>query len=54
MIIDITSKVVEITPTIRERIESRLAKLGRLQVDLITPQIIIGKEGLNFTIEAKI
>ncbi len=54
MIIDITSKAVEITPSIRDRIESRLAKLGRLQVALITPQIIIGKEGLNFTIEAKI
>lgn len=54
MIIDIASKAVDITPTIRERIESRFAKLGRMQVPLITPQVIICKEGLSFTIEAKI
>lgn len=54
MIIDIASKAVDITPTIRERIESRFAKLGRMQVPLITPQVIVCKEGLAFTVEAKI
>ncbi|MEZ7862556.1 MAG: ribosome-associated translation inhibitor RaiA [Aeromonadaceae bacterium] len=54
MIIDITSKAIDITPTIRERIESRFAKLERLQVPLITPQVIVIKEGLAFIVEAKI
>ena len=54
MIIDITSKAIDVTPAIRERIESRFAKLERLQVPLITPQVIITKEGLAFIIEAKI
>ena len=54
MIIDITSKAIDVTPNIRERIASRFAKLERLQVPLITPQVIIVKEGLAFIVEAKI
>lgn len=54
MMIDITSKAIDVTQTIRERIESRFAKLERLQVPLITPQVIISKEGQIFTIEAHV
>ncbi|OSM53805.1 cold-shock protein, partial [Aeromonas salmonicida subsp. salmonicida] len=32
MKIEITSKIIDITPAIRERIESRFEKLERLQV----------------------
>ena len=54
MMIDITSKAIEVTPAIRERIDSRFAKLERLQVPLITPQVIVTKEGLEFVIEAHV
>ena len=47
-----TSKIIEITPAIRERIESRFNKLERLQVPLITPHVIVSKERLMFNIEA--
>lgn len=52
MKIEITSKIIDITPAIRERIESRFAKLDRLQVPLITPHVIVAKERLMFTVEA--
>lgn len=52
MLIDVTSKVIEITPTIRERIESRFEKLERLQVPLIAPHVTITKEGQQFIVEA--
>ena len=54
MMIDITSKAIEITPTIRERIESRFAKLERIQVPLISPQVIVIKEGQEYIVEAKV
>lgn len=53
MKIEITSKIIEITPAIRERIESRFEKLERLQVPLITPHVIISKERLMYIVEAK-
>lgn len=37
MIVNITSKQMDITPAIREHIESRLAKLDKWQVSLISP-----------------
>jgi len=52
MLIDVTSKVIDITPTIRERIETRFEKLERLQVALIAPHVTITKEGQNFIVEA--
>ncbi|MGY3942663.1 ribosome hibernation-promoting factor, HPF/YfiA family [Aeromonas tecta] len=52
MKIEITSKIIDITPAIRERIESRFEKLERLQVPLITPHVIISKERLMYNIEA--
>ncbi|ART79696.1 ribosome hibernation-promoting factor, HPF/YfiA family [Oceanisphaera avium] len=52
MSITITSTVIDISPAIRERIESRFAKLARRQVDLITPHVIINKEGLKYQVEA--
>ncbi|PJG57581.1 ribosome hibernation-promoting factor, HPF/YfiA family [Aeromonas cavernicola] len=54
MRIEITSKIIDITPTIRERIESRFDKLERLQVPLITPHVIVSKEKLTFMIEASV
>ncbi|MGL4717156.1 MAG: ribosome hibernation-promoting factor, HPF/YfiA family [Aeromonas sp.] len=52
MKIEITSKIIDITPAIRERIESRFEKLERLQVPLITPHVVVTKERLMFIIEA--
>lgn len=52
MKIEITSKIIDITPAIRERIESRFEKLERLQVPLITPHVVVTKERLMFIVEA--
>jgi ribosome-associated inhibitor A len=52
MKIEITSKIIDITPAIRERIESRFDKLDRLQVPLISPHVIIIKERLMYVVEA--
>ncbi|MGO4998550.1 ribosome hibernation-promoting factor, HPF/YfiA family [Oceanisphaera sp. W20_SRM_FM3] len=52
MSITITSTVIDISPAIRERIESRFEKLSRRQVDLIAPHVIINKEGLKYQVEA--
>ena len=52
MSITITSTVIDISPAVRERIESRFEKLSRRQVDLIAPHVIINKEGLKYQIEA--
>lgn len=54
MKIEMTSKIIDITPAIRERIESRFEKLERLQVPLITPNVIISKERLMHIVEATI
>ncbi|WP_375057665.1 ribosome hibernation-promoting factor, HPF/YfiA family [Zobellella sp. DQSA1] len=53
MSIAITSHVVDISPAIRERIESRFDKLNRRQIVLINPHVVIQKEGLNYLVEAK-
>ena len=50
----ITSKQLEVTTPIRERIESRLAKLERFDVQLINPHIIITQEKPAFKIEATV
>lgn len=54
MIIDITSKCLDITPSIRTRIETRFEKLAKNQVPLIKPQVIITREKQDFKVEAKI
>ncbi|WP_133406206.1 ribosome hibernation-promoting factor, HPF/YfiA family [Parashewanella tropica] len=50
----ITSKHLEVTPSIRERIEGRLEKLSRHDVPLINPHIIITQEKQLFKIEASV
>lgn len=50
----ITSKNLEVTPLIRERIQTRLDKLSRHDVQLINPHVIIVQEKQSFKIEASI
>ncbi|MCL1080074.1 ribosome-associated translation inhibitor RaiA [Parashewanella spongiae] len=50
----ITSKHLEVTPTIRKRVEARYAKLARHDVPLINPHIIITKEKQIFKIETSV
>ncbi|WP_394200123.1 ribosome hibernation-promoting factor, HPF/YfiA family [Shewanella waksmanii] len=52
--IKITSKDLEVTTPIRERIESRLRKLSRRDVQLINPHVIIVQEKQQFMIEASV
>lgn len=50
---EITGKNIDITPAIRERIESRFEKLEKWQVALINPHAAISKEPNNhFKVEA--
>ncbi|MGL4474769.1 MAG: ribosome hibernation-promoting factor, HPF/YfiA family [Shewanella sp.] len=50
----ITSKHLEVTTPIRERVESRLAKLERHDITMINPHVIITEEKPLFKIEASI
>ncbi|MCL1036901.1 ribosome-associated translation inhibitor RaiA [Shewanella corallii] len=50
----ITSKHLEVTAPIRERVESRLAKLERYDIQLINPHVIISEEKPLFKIEATV
>ncbi|MCK8043644.1 ribosome-associated translation inhibitor RaiA [Shewanella sp. 1CM18E] len=52
--IKITSKHFEVTESIRERIEARLGKLARHDVQLINPHIILEQEKQGFKIEASV
>ncbi|NMH64766.1 ribosome hibernation-promoting factor, HPF/YfiA family [Shewanella salipaludis] len=52
--IKITSKQLEVTPPIRERVESRFDKLARHQIHLINPHVIINQEKSLFKIEASV
>lgn len=54
MIINITSKQMDITPALREHIESRLTKLNKWQVSLINPHIILTKDPKGFSVDASI
>lgn len=54
MIINITSKQMDITPALREHIESRLTKLNKWQVNLINPHIILTKDPKGFSVDANI
>ena len=50
----ITSKHLEVTALIRERIEARLERLSRHDVQLINPHVIIIQEKQLFKIEASV
>ncbi|MCG9695964.1 ribosome-associated translation inhibitor RaiA [Shewanella sp. Isolate11] len=50
----ITSKDFDVTAPIRERIESRLEKLSRHDIQLINPHVIITQEKQGFKIEASV
>ncbi len=50
----ITSKHLEVTALIRERIEARLERLSRHDVQLINPHVIITQEKQLFKIEASV
>ncbi|QYK00627.1 ribosome hibernation-promoting factor, HPF/YfiA family [Shewanella psychrotolerans] len=52
--IKITSKDFEVTAPIRQRIESRLEKLSRHDIQLINPHVIITQEKQGFKIEASV
>ncbi|WP_432452509.1 MULTISPECIES: ribosome hibernation-promoting factor, HPF/YfiA family [unclassified Agarivorans] len=54
MIIDITSKTISITPTIREHIATRFEKLEKNQIPLISPKVIIISDNKKVKVEAKI
>ena len=54
MRIEITSKQITITDTMRTKIEERFQKLEKLQVPLIKPHCIISKEPKGVKIEANI
>ena len=54
MNIEITSKQIEITPTIKDAIASQFEKLERHLVDLISCHVIISQEPQAFKIEASI
>ncbi|MGB0894184.1 MAG: ribosome hibernation-promoting factor, HPF/YfiA family [Parashewanella sp.] len=50
----ITSKHLEVTPSIRERVEAKFTKLSRHDVALINPHVIITQEKQLFKIEASV
>ncbi|WP_298442647.1 ribosome-associated translation inhibitor RaiA [uncultured Ferrimonas sp.] len=52
MRIEITSKAVAVTETMKERIDACFDKLARHDIDLIGPHIIITQEGQEFHVEA--
>ncbi|GAA5217485.1 ribosome hibernation-promoting factor, HPF/YfiA family [Corallincola platygyrae] len=54
MRIEITAKHLELTDSIRARIESRFSKLERLDIALINPHVIITQEKKLHQIEASI
>ncbi|EYU13578.1 ribosomal subunit interface protein [Photorhabdus luminescens] len=54
MIVNITSKQMEITPAIRNHVEKRLSKLNKWQVNLINPHIILSKGPQIFRADATI
>ncbi len=54
MKVDITSKQMEITPAIREYVESRLEKLEKWQTQLINPHFILHKDPQGFSVDANI
>mgnify|MGYP001057557233 FL=1 len=54
MIMNITSKQMEITPAIRQHVEDRLSKLEKWQTHLINPHIVLSKEPKEYVADATI
>ena len=54
MNIDITSKPVQVTDSIRSQVEKSFEKLEKFDTPLINPHIIIDKAGSDLYIEAKL
>ncbi|MFD1801936.1 ribosome-associated translation inhibitor RaiA [Mixta tenebrionis] len=54
MIVNITSKQMEITPAIRQHVEDRLSKLEKWQTHLINPHIVLSKEPKDYVVDATI
>lgn len=54
MILNITSKQMEITAAIRDHVEDRLAKLEKWQAHLINPHIVLSKAPKEFVADATI
>ncbi|MBA2816084.1 ribosome-associated translation inhibitor RaiA [Candidatus Pantoea persica] len=54
MILNITSKQMEITAAIRNHVEDRLAKLEKWQAHLINPHIVLSKVPKEFVADATI
>ncbi|GAA0521032.1 ribosome-associated translation inhibitor RaiA [Tatumella terrea] len=54
MIMNITSKQMEITDAIRNHVEDRLTKLEKWQTQLINPHIVLSKEPKEFVADATI
>ena len=52
MVLNITSKQMEITPAIRQHVEDRLSKLEKWQTHLIKPHIVLSKEPKEFVADA--
>jgi len=52
MMINITSKQMDITPAIRSHIEERFAKLEKWQTQLINPHVVLSKEPKEFVADA--
>lgn len=54
MIVNITSKQMEITPAIRQHVEDRLSKLEKWQTHLINPHIVLSREPKEYVADATI
>jgi len=54
MVLNITSKQMEITAAIRDHVEDRLAKLEKWQAHLINPHIVLSKAPKEFVADATI
>ncbi len=54
MQVDITSKQMEITPAIREYVESRVEKLEKWKTQLINPHFVLNKVPQGFSVDATI
>ena len=54
MIVNITSKQMEITPAIRQHVEDRLSKLEKWQTHLINPHIVLSREPKEYAADATI
>ncbi|MBY5993462.1 ribosome hibernation-promoting factor, HPF/YfiA family [Ferrimonas balearica] len=54
MRIEITSKPVSVTDSIRHRVQAKFEKLARHDIPLLNPHVMIGKEGQEYQVEATV